>query len=64
MPNRTAAEQAALVAKLIEKASDVIAVIDPQGTISFQSPSVERVLGYARGELEGTSVFDLVHQLL
>src|SRR6266516_7042202 len=61
MPNRTAAEQAELVAKLIENASDVIAVIDPHGTISFQSPSVGRVLGYARGELEATSVFDLVH---
>jgi len=61
MPRRTAQEQAALVARLIENATDVIAVIDGRGTISFQSPSVERVLGYRPGELEGTSVFDLVH---
>src|SRR5439155_7168767 len=61
MPRRTAQEEAALVARLIENATDVIAVIDDRGTISFQSPSVERVLGYRPGELEGTSVFDLVH---
>jgi two-component system cell cycle sensor histidine kinase/response regulator CckA len=61
MPRRTAREEAELVAKLIENASDVIAVIDQNGTISFQSPSVERVLGYRPEELDGTSVFDLVH---
>ena len=61
MPRRTAQEQAALVACLIENATDVIAVIDDRGAISFQSPSVERVLGYRPEELEGTSVFDLVH---
>jgi two-component system, cell cycle sensor histidine kinase and response regulator CckA len=61
MPNRTAAEQAELVAKLIENVSDVIAVIDQNGTISFQSPSVERTLGYLPEELDGTIVFELVH---
>jgi len=52
---------AALVAKLIENASDLIAVIDKKGTISFQSPSVERLLGYPPSDLYGTSVFELVH---
>jgi PAS domain S-box-containing protein len=61
MPHRTAAEEARLVARLIENASDVITVIDAEGTISFQSPSVERILGYDPNELDGTSVFDLVH---
>jgi PAS domain S-box-containing protein len=61
MPKRTAAELAGLVARVIEHASDLIAVIDVHGTISFQSPSVERVLGYRPEELEGTAVFDLVH---
>jgi two-component system cell cycle sensor histidine kinase/response regulator CckA len=61
MPRRTDQEQAALVARLIENATDVITVIDDRGAISFQSPSVERVLGYRPEELEGTSVFDLVH---
>jgi two-component system, cell cycle sensor histidine kinase and response regulator CckA len=61
MPRRTAAEQAGLVARLIEHASDVIAVIDVHGTISFQSPSVEHALGYPPEELDGTTVFDLVH---
>jgi two-component system cell cycle sensor histidine kinase/response regulator CckA len=61
MPERTRAEMTALVAKLIENASDLIAVIDEKGTISFQSPSVERLLGYPPAELDGTSVFELVH---
>jgi len=61
MARRSAQEQAELVARLIENASDVITVIDDRGTIAFQSPSVERVLGYRPEELEGTSVFDLVH---
>ncbi len=61
MPHRTAAEQARLVARLIENASDIIAVIDTTGSIAFQSPSVERVLGYPPEELDGTSVFDLIH---
>ena len=61
MPKRSAEEQAELVAKLIENASDVVAVIDQNGTISFQTPSVERILGYPPEELDGTSVFELVH---
>jgi two-component system, cell cycle sensor histidine kinase and response regulator CckA len=61
MPERTRAEMTALVVKLIENASDLIAVIDQKGTISFQSPSVERLLGYPADELDGTSVFELVH---
>src|SRR5262245_54631984 len=61
MPRRTAQEQAALVARLNENAADVLAGTADRGAISFQSPSVERVLGYRPDELEGTSVFDLVH---
>jgi two-component system, cell cycle sensor histidine kinase and response regulator CckA len=61
MPERTRAEMTALVAKLIENASDLITVIDQKGRISFQSPSVERLLGYPPGDLDGTSVFELVH---
>src|SRR6266508_4504826 len=61
MVEQTRGDVAALVEKLIENASDLIAVIDRDGTISFQSPSVERLLGYQRAELNGMSVFDLVH---
>jgi PAS domain S-box-containing protein len=46
---------------LIEHASDVISVIDADGTIRYESPSVERVLGYRPDELLGRTCFDLVH---
>ena len=46
---------------LIEHGSDIITVIDHQGTIRFQSPSSERILGYPAQELTGRRVFDFVH---
>ncbi|MBI3741157.1 MAG: GAF domain-containing protein [Chloroflexi bacterium] len=46
---------------LIENSSDAIALLSPDGTMLFQSPSVRRVLGYDSAELVGRSVFDLVH---
>jgi two-component system, cell cycle sensor histidine kinase and response regulator CckA len=46
---------------LIENALDVIAVIDPEGLFKYNSPSVERVLGYKAAELNLTNVFGLVH---
>src|SRR6266516_5730586 len=61
MSGQDAEYESELVQKLIENASDIISVIDQNGTISFQSPSVERILGYRGEELDDTSVFDLVH---
>jgi PAS domain S-box-containing protein len=40
---------------LIEHASDLITVLNLEGLIRFQSPSLERVLGYAPTELLGRS---------
>ena len=45
---------------LIEHASDLITVLNLEGLIRFQSPSLERVLGYAPTELLGRSVFEFV----
>ncbi|MDZ7689367.1 MAG: PAS domain S-box protein [Halobacteriales archaeon] len=45
----------------IENASDVIAHLDEDGTILYQSPSVERVFGYEQHETVGDNVFDYVH---
>ena len=47
--------------KLIENASDVITVLDEQGVIHYQSPSLERVFGYQPEELMGRNAFDFVH---
>lgn len=46
---------------LIEKSSDVITVIEADGTILYESYSVERVLGYKPEEMLGRSLFDFVH---
>ena len=36
-------------------------VTDPDGTISYLSPSVERVLGYTSEEMLGTNTAEYVH---
>ncbi len=46
---------------LIENALDAIGVVGLDGTILYESPSVERILGYKHEEMVGTNVFDRVH---
>ena len=46
---------------LIENALDIISVLDPDGTVRYESPAVERVLGYRPAELLGRCLLDLVH---
>ncbi len=46
---------------MIQNANDIITVLAPDGTIRYESPAVERVLGYRPEQLEGTRVLDLVH---
>ncbi|CCG04797.1 putative bifunctional diguanylate cyclase/phosphodiesterase [Blastococcus saxobsidens] len=46
---------------LVRNASDVITVVDPAGTVTYQTPSVGWVLGYPPGTLIGTDIHALVH---
>jgi PAS domain S-box-containing protein len=46
---------------LMEHSSDLIAILDPDGTIRFASPSHERTLGYPLSELVGRKALDFVH---
>ena len=46
---------------LIQNSSDVITILKDDGTVLFQSPSVERLYGYAENELVGTNIFRLIH---
>jgi diguanylate cyclase (GGDEF)-like protein/PAS domain S-box-containing protein len=46
---------------LVQHAADVIAILEPDSTLSFVSPASTRTIGYAPSELTGTSFFDLVH---
>ncbi len=46
---------------LIENTSDIITLVDENGTIQYESPSVERILGYAIGDRIGHSILEYVY---
>jgi PAS domain S-box-containing protein len=46
---------------LITNATDIITILDADGIILYESPPIERILGYDRDELVGSNAFDLVH---
>jgi PAS domain S-box-containing protein len=46
---------------LIQNSSDLITVLEPDGIIRYESPSVERVLGYHPEERIEKKTFDYVH---
>ena len=46
---------------LIEKGRDIIAVLDAEGISTYQSPSVERVLGYRPSDMIGKPAIEFVH---
>jgi PAS domain S-box-containing protein len=58
---RAGAEQAAQFRSLVNNSSDIITVLAPDGTIAYQSPSVQRMLGRRAADLVGTALGDLVH---
>ena len=45
----------------VEHSQDIISVIDQEGTIQYQSPVIESVLGYDQDELLGANVFEYIH---
>lgn len=47
--------------RMIENASDLITIMEPDGTIRYQSPAVKRLLGYRTDELIGHVAFDYIH---
>ena len=46
---------------LVQNASDVILIARPDTTITYQTPSANRILGYADGSLEGRQFTSLLH---
>jgi diguanylate cyclase (GGDEF)-like protein/PAS domain S-box-containing protein len=46
---------------LLQNSSDVIAVHDSSGTISYLTPSVHHVMGFEPSELVGRSCFEVIH---
>ena len=48
-------------ATLVQNSSDLITVLDAENRIVYQSPSIERILGYGVEEVAGASVEVLLH---
>jgi diguanylate cyclase (GGDEF)-like protein/PAS domain S-box-containing protein len=46
---------------LVQNASDVIMILDEDGTIAFETPSIEPVLGYRPADRIGRSAFEHIH---
>ncbi len=46
---------------LIQNSSDIIRIIGKDGRIIYDSPSSEKILGYAHGVTTGKSPFDFIH---
>jgi PAS domain S-box-containing protein len=46
---------------LIENISDMVSILNIDGTIRYDSPSVKKILGYDPSELIGKNTFDLIH---
>jgi len=46
---------------LIENSSDGIVLVDADGKVLYDSPSVRRILGYAHDERIGRNVFEFIH---
>ena len=46
---------------LLQCSSDVVTIAQPDGSIQFISPAVERALGYLPSNVVGRNIFDYVH---
>jgi diguanylate cyclase (GGDEF)-like protein/PAS domain S-box-containing protein len=46
---------------LVQNASDLITVIEPDTTVRYQSPSLEHVLGYRAEQIVGTKLSGFIH---
>jgi len=45
----------------VEHASDIVALLDEDGIVQYQSPVAERVVGHSNEEMVGRRIFEMVH---
>ena len=45
----------------MQNSSDIITVLETDGTICYESPSIERILGYKPEDLIGKNAFKFIH---
>lgn len=50
-----------LFRSLVQNSSDLILILDAEGIIRYESPAVETILGFGRGERIGINALDLIH---
>jgi PAS domain S-box-containing protein len=58
---RVARSQARQFGALVHRASDLVTVINADGTVRYQSASVEQVLGLSSSEIVGANLAALIH---
>jgi PAS domain S-box-containing protein len=58
---RMAAKQAKQFGTLVHQSSDLITVIDPEGTVRYQSASSQHVLSVSASSLVGSNLCNLIH---
>ncbi|MCC6818643.1 MAG: PAS domain S-box protein [Bacteroidia bacterium] len=46
---------------LVENAGDIISLTDSNSLFTYVSPAMEKVIGYSWKDLEGKSIFDIMH---
>jgi len=51
-----------LLKSLIDYSSDIITIIAEDGTIIYESRSIEKILGYKKEELVGRNAFEFIHK--
>ena len=54
-------ENEARFRSLIQSSSDLIVILNRDGLITYETPSMQRILGYSPGYLIGRSPLDLIH---
>ncbi len=59
--NNPNGQSAAYYQTLIQYTSDLISVLNLDGTIRYESPSIEPILGYSPEDLLGRNAFELIH---
>lgn len=47
---------------MLKYSNDIITILDDKGTILFESPSIEKILGYTQEELIGRNAFEFIHK--
>ncbi|MCA1706249.1 MAG: response regulator, partial [Actinobacteria bacterium] len=59
--SKTARSREARFRALVQNSSDVVAILEPDGTISYITPAVQNVLAYSQAEVLDTSALSFVY---